>query len=170
MFNRFFYAVLLPAQFCCAALEFRDHEGSHLDVVSDGKTLVRYMYGYDPSTPESLHKTDKPFLHVFDADGKKPITKGPGGQYTHHRGIFIGWNRIKVAGKSYDRWHMKGGCHRSPEVPPPRDRKRAGHLHLTHARIVPEGESLTVHYGFLIKDGALPEPQVIDAIWAAWAK
>lgn len=38
-----------------------------------------------------------------------PITKGAGGSFTHHRGIFVGWNKLNVAGKGYDRWHMKGG-------------------------------------------------------------
>ena len=41
--------------------------------------------------------------------GEAPITKGPGGLYPHHRGIFIGWMKMKFDGKSYDRWHMKGG-------------------------------------------------------------
>ena len=91
------------------ALEFRDTEGKHLDVVSDGKVVVRYMYEHDTSTKETHHKTYKPYLHVFDAEGKKPITKGAGGQFTHHRGIFIGWSKIQANGKSYDRWHMKGG-------------------------------------------------------------
>jgi len=101
--------LLFAAQGAWAALEFQDTKGKHLDVVLDGKVLVRYMYEYDPSDKESLHKTYKPYLHVFDAEGKEPITKGPGGQFTHHRGIFIGWSKIKVGDKSYDRWHMKGG-------------------------------------------------------------
>ena len=70
---------------------------------------ARYMYAYDKSSPQRLAETYKPYLHVFDADGKQPITKGPGGQFTHHRGIFIGWMKIKFQGQSYDRWHMKGG-------------------------------------------------------------
>ncbi|MFT6861671.1 MAG: hypothetical protein ACJAVK_000224 [Akkermansiaceae bacterium] len=90
-------------------LEFKDAEGKHLDVVSDGKVVVRYMYAHDTTTPERHHETYKPYLHVFDAEGKKPITKGAGGQFTHHRGIFIGWSKIEVDGKRYDRWHMKGG-------------------------------------------------------------
>ena len=109
MMKWFLFALLLPLQVGWAALEFKDTEGKHLDVVSDGKVVVRYMYEYDPSTKESLHNTYKPYLHVFDEEGKVPITKGPGGQFTHHRGIFIGWSRVKVGGKSYDRWHMKGG-------------------------------------------------------------
>lgn len=104
------FLFLFFAPFCQADLQFKDVPGQYLDVLSDGTVLVRYMYEYDPSSEESLHKTYKPYLHVFDAEGKQPITKGAGGQFTHHRGIFIGWSRIKVDGKSYDRWHMKGGA------------------------------------------------------------
>lgn len=91
------------------ALEVKDTEGKHLDVLSDGKVVARYMYEHDTSTEERHHETYKPYLHVFDAEGKAPITKGAGGQFTHHRGIFIGWNKIGFNGKEYDRWHMKGG-------------------------------------------------------------
>lgn len=80
-----------------------------LDVVCDGRTVGRYMYAHDTSTPAQRHDTYKPYLHVFDIEGKAPITKGPGGLFTHHRGIFIGWNKIGFNGKSYDRWHMPGG-------------------------------------------------------------
>ena len=64
------------------------------------------MYAHDVSTPERRLETYKPYLHVFDADGTAPITKGAGGDFTHHRGIFIGWNKISVGGKTMDRWHM----------------------------------------------------------------
>lgn len=90
-------------------LETKDAAGEHLDVLSGEKVLVRYMYANDTSSEERHHETYKPYLHVFDADGKKPITKGAGGKFTHHRGIFIGWNKIGFGGKTYDRWHMKGG-------------------------------------------------------------
>lgn len=88
---------------------FHDEKGQHLDVLRDGKIVARYMYAHDKSTAERLHETYKPYLHVFDAEGKAPITKGPGGTFTHHRGIYIGWNKLNIAGKIYDRWHMKGG-------------------------------------------------------------
>jgi hypothetical protein len=86
----------------------QDTAGQHLDVLKDGKLLARYMYALDLSSPETRHETYKPFLHVFDADGDRPITKGPGGQYTHHRGVFRGWNRLALDGKTFDTWHMKG--------------------------------------------------------------
>lgn len=90
--------------------ELKDKAGEYLDVVYQGKVVGRYMYAYDNSSPERFHETYKPYLHIFDAEGKAPITKGPGGRYTHHRGIFIGFSRLKCGDKSYDRWHMKGGA------------------------------------------------------------
>jgi hypothetical protein len=102
-------ACLVPALPLLAAWELHEEPGRHLDVRRDGRPVARYMFAHDPSTKETLHDTYKPYLHVFDAEGKAPITKGPGGDFTHHRGIFIGWNKITCAGKTYDRWHMKGG-------------------------------------------------------------
>jgi hypothetical protein len=87
-----------------------DEPGKYLDVLLDGRPVARYMYQFDNSTPQRFHETYKPYLHVFDADGKAPITKGPGGEFSHHRGIFIGWNKIVFQGKVYDRWHMAGGA------------------------------------------------------------
>ncbi len=86
-----------------------DTPGQHLDVLLGGRILARYMDGYDVSTPEKRIETYKPYLHVFDPEGREPITKGTGGQYPHHRGIFIGWDKITCNGRIYDRWHMKGG-------------------------------------------------------------
>ncbi len=97
------------AQDAATALSLKDTAGQHLDVLSGGKILARYMYAHDTSTPAKKDETYKPYLHVFDAEGKAPITKGPGGEFTHHRGLFIGWMKIGVGGKTYDRWHMKGG-------------------------------------------------------------
>jgi hypothetical protein len=80
----------------------KDQPGQHLDVNFAGQTVVRYMYAYDT---ERLTDTYKPYLHVMDADGQRPITKGPGGQFPHHRAIFIGHNRMTADGKNYDLWH-----------------------------------------------------------------
>jgi hypothetical protein len=92
-----------------AGFAFRDEPGQYLEVLSRGRPLARYMHAYDKATPQRLLETYKPYLHVLDPEGKTPITKGPGGLYPHHRGIFIGWNKIGFRGKLYDRWHMKGG-------------------------------------------------------------
>jgi hypothetical protein len=93
-----------------AEFTFADTAGDHLDVLQDGKPLLRWQYAFNNSTPERLHETYKPYLHVMDAAGKEPITKGAGGDFTHHRGWFLGWSKITTAdGKTVDRWHMKGG-------------------------------------------------------------
>ena len=115
--------VLLPA-FCVVLSTFvfseaiaatpgsfslRDDPGQSLEVFCEGRPLARYMYSGDVSTPEKRLENYKPYLHVLDPEGREPITKGPGGDFPHHRGIFIGWSKLTVADKVYDRWHMKGG-------------------------------------------------------------
>jgi hypothetical protein len=105
-------ATFLSVPFALAAdsgFALKDTAGQHLDVLLDGRAVARFMYAYDTSAPQKRDETYKTYLHVFDADGKEFITKGPGGLFPHHRGIFIGWNRMKFDGKTYDRWHMKGG-------------------------------------------------------------
>lgn len=80
---------------------FADGQG-YRDLQFDGKTVLRHMNAWDPARRAD---TFKPFTHVFDFAGEKPITKGPGGNFTHHRGLFIGWNKTILDGKTYDFWH-----------------------------------------------------------------
>src|SRR6476661_2613435 len=89
--------------------ELKDAPGDHMDVLLDGKVIARYMYAHDTSSKERRTDTSKPYLHVFDAEGKAPITKGTGGLFPHHRGIFIGWQKIGYAGKTYNLWEMASG-------------------------------------------------------------
>jgi hypothetical protein len=79
-----------------------------LDLLCDGRPVLRCMHAYDPSTPDRLFETYKPYYHVFDASGQHLLTNGPGGLYPHHRGIFVGWNKTKIGDQEYDFWHMKG--------------------------------------------------------------
>src|SRR5207244_7162067 len=60
---------------------FQDHPGEYLDVLKGGRIVARYMDAHDASTKERRAETYKPYLHVFDAAGNAPITKGPGGTY-----------------------------------------------------------------------------------------
>jgi hypothetical protein len=93
-----------------------DSTKEHLDVRWDNQSVLRYMYAYDASSQERLHQTYKPYYHIFDAAGENLLTKGPGGLYTHHRGIFIGWNKLEHAGREYDFWHMKGVTQRHQRI------------------------------------------------------
>jgi hypothetical protein len=95
--------------------DWQDKKGQYLDLLFDGRKVTRYMYAYDTSSPQRLFETYKPFHHVFDFEGRKLLTNGPDGVhpylkdkiiYPHHRGIFIGWNRLEFGGQRYDLWHM----------------------------------------------------------------
>jgi hypothetical protein len=93
-----------------AGFTIADKAGEHLDVLLDGKLIARYMYAHDASTKEKRLETYKPYLHVFDAEGKEPITQGAGGkQFPHHRGIYIGWQKLGFGGKRYNFWEMASG-------------------------------------------------------------
>ena len=55
--------------------------------------------------PKRHHDTCKVFHHVRALDGTL-LTKGNGGMFQHHKGLFIGWNRTKWNGQRFDFWHM----------------------------------------------------------------
>ncbi len=89
---------------------FQDEAGKYFDVRLDGRAVARYMYAHDTSTPARTHETYKPFWHIFAADGQTFLTKGAGGLFTHHRGLFIGWPKVTDKstsdGGTVDLWHM----------------------------------------------------------------
>jgi hypothetical protein len=95
---------------------WKDTEGEYMDLFFGGRKTTRYMYAYDTSTPQRVFETYKPLHHVFDAQGTNLLTNGPDGEHTytkgvkypHHRGIFIGWNKLEFGGKRFDLWHMPG--------------------------------------------------------------
>ena len=64
--------------------------------------------------PEDRERTYKPFHHVYQANGKDFLTKGPGGKFTHHRGIYFGFSKCSAQDKNgkkvgVDTWHCKRG-------------------------------------------------------------
>lgn len=88
-----------------------DAEAGTADLYFGEEPVVRYMYAYDPSTPERQHETYKTYHHVFGPGTGAKITKGPGGLYTHHRGLYVGWNKTQFNGQSLDFWHCRKGEH-----------------------------------------------------------
>ncbi len=76
-----------------------------LDLVVDGTPWLRTVTTpFDESRTEETYKV---YTHIYDFDGNAPITKGHGGKYSHHRGMFIGWRDTQVGADHYDTWHMK---------------------------------------------------------------
>jgi hypothetical protein len=78
--------------------------GKAVEIQFGGKSVARFVHGEGQF---------KPYLHVLgeagelltngglDADGK------PTGAFPHHRGIYIGWNRIACDMGSFDLWHLR---------------------------------------------------------------
>lgn len=90
------------------AFRFQDTKGKHLDLLLGDRVVTRYMYEWDPAAKgDERFDIAKVFTHVFNAAGE-PITKGTGGQYPHHRGIFLGFSKLGYAGgKRNDWWHVR---------------------------------------------------------------
>ncbi len=86
-----------------------DEAGKRLTVLgADGRPVLTYEYAYVLGEDGKVtFDTAKVFYHVVAPDGKTTLTKGPGGTYPHHRGIFIGWNRLKHNGKDHDLWQVR---------------------------------------------------------------
>ena len=91
---------------------FKDGDGVR-DLYHGERPVMAQVIKYDPNDHAN---TFKPFDHVYSfkpatqpstqpaenrPGGYRPITKGPGGQYTHHRGIFFGFNKTAYG----DFWH-----------------------------------------------------------------
>ncbi len=79
------------------------------DLLFGDRPVLRYMR--TPFDKRNIELTKKPFHHVFAPDGSRLITKGPGGKYPHHRGIYFGYNKCQTDGGSYDVWHAHKGEH-----------------------------------------------------------
>ena len=81
------------------------------DLVLGDAPVLRYMHAFDNSSKESTHETYKVFHHVFGPESGKIITKGAGGKYTHHRGLYVGWNKTQTTDGEFDFWHCRNGAH-----------------------------------------------------------
>ncbi|MDX1639949.1 MAG: DUF6807 family protein, partial [Balneolaceae bacterium] len=66
--------------------------------------LPAVEYVYPDFNIKKAEETMRPFHHIYDPDGSQLITKGPGGRYSHHRGIFYGYRNIRFNGKDVSSW------------------------------------------------------------------
>lgn len=98
-----------------AGFAWNDTPGKHIDLRWAGRPVLRYMYeALDDSSKERRELTYKPFHHLYDPTGKVLLTKGAGGQFTHHRGLYYGFNKVTYGtGKTADVWHCTGDAHQS---------------------------------------------------------
>lgn len=87
-----------------------DKQEKQLDIFQSGKIIGRYFYKYDNSSGKNREDTFKTFLQIYSPDGKTAITKALGGDFNHHRGIYIGWNKITIDDLTFDCWHGHGAA------------------------------------------------------------
>src|SRR2546421_9702726 len=95
------------------AFHFAEGEGFR-ELLYGDKGVWRDMIKYDPANRAD---TFKPYKHVYNFDGQNFITKGPGGKYTHHRGIFFGFNKTQFG----DFWHCPDVTQRHDKYLPERE-------------------------------------------------
>lgn len=87
---------------------WKDTPGQYSELTFAGRPVLRYMYKpYDPANREETYKV---YHHVFDPEGKVLLTKGPGGLFTHHRGLFFGYCAISFPGGKADTWGCGGNA------------------------------------------------------------
>ncbi len=134
------------------AAEKQQTKGQY-DITRNSQPVLRYMYDYDTTDATTVHNTYKVYHHVLNPAGK-PITKGPGGKFTHHRGIFVGFARMEYNGKTYDLWHMKGNARQIHQkfLEQKSDDKQATLSSLIHWNVdtdktaIEEKRTVTVHH------------------------
>ncbi|MEM7455984.1 MAG: membrane dipeptidase [Planctomycetota bacterium] len=90
------------------AFEWHDDQYGTAQLMYHGVPVMDYMY--EPLDESRRGETYKVFHHVYDPDGLRRITKGPGGLYPHHRGLYYGFNRISYGeNQRADTWHCNNG-------------------------------------------------------------
>jgi hypothetical protein len=92
-------------------------EGDYAEASVGTRPVLRYMYkALDESTKDARTQTYKIFHHLYDPKGEMFVTKGPGSQFTHHRGIFYGFNKVTYGdNRTCDVWHCTGDAFQSHE-------------------------------------------------------
>jgi hypothetical protein len=111
---------------------WHETKGECIELTSGDRPVLRYMDApFDDSTKEKREATFKVYHHLYDPTGKAIITKGVGGEYTHHRGLFYGFKATYESdGKKItaDTWHCP---------PPSGDPKKPSlEAHLEHEKVL----------------------------------
>ncbi len=90
---------------------WQNEPGKHSVLYYGDRPVLDYMYEpVDDSSKERRMETYKVYHQVYDPSGTKIVTKGPGGLFPHHRGLFFGFNRISYGdGQVADTWHCRNG-------------------------------------------------------------
>lgn len=96
------------------SFSFEDKNPELSQVTLEGKPVLQFVH---PVLKEGKEReaSYKPFHHLFDNSGTL-VTKGAGGQFTHHRGIFLGFSKVTYGNNvKVDIWHCKDDTHQAFE-------------------------------------------------------
>ena len=90
--------------------QWHDDGSTQAELQFGDRPVIKYMYEpVDDSSKQRRGETYKVYHQVYTPDGSRLITKGPGGLFPHHRGLFYGFNRISYGGQKADVWHCSKG-------------------------------------------------------------
>ena len=109
--------VTLDVRPALTAFVWKESGGQATELTYGDRPVLKYMHPtLDESSKEARAETYKPYHHVYEPRGKFLITKGAGGLFPHHRGLFFGFNKISYGeGKTADTWHCNNGEFQSHE-------------------------------------------------------
>lgn len=80
-----------------------DSPGEFAELSYQGRPVVRYIC--KKLTDENREEAYKVYHHLYNPAGTQLITKGPGGKYPHHRGIFFGYCDVTYGdGRKANTW------------------------------------------------------------------
>lgn len=65
-------------------------------------------YVHEPYDAARVRETHKVWHELFAPDGRK-ISKGLGGEFEHHRGLFLAFHKTVHEGRTLDFWHCRNG-------------------------------------------------------------
>jgi len=94
------------------SFSFEDKNSELSQVTLEGKPVLQFVHPVlkDGKEREASYK---PFHHLFDNSGAL-VTKGAGGQFTHHRGIFLGFSKVTYGNNvKVDIWHCRDDTHQA---------------------------------------------------------
>lgn len=94
-----------------AGFTWQDTKGEYTDLVLGDRKVARYMYKAYEDDPKKRDLNNKPFHHLFDPARKRLVTKGSGGMYTHHQGLYYGFTRCTWDGGKCNTWYCHEGEH-----------------------------------------------------------
>ncbi len=99
------------------AFTWRDTPNQFSELRFGDRPVLRYVdMPLDESTKEKREETFKAYHHLYTPDGSRLATKGPGGLYTHHRGLFFGFKKVTYDdNKIIDIWHCPDQTHQAHE-------------------------------------------------------